>query len=233
MASDRKTTDAEADGSTFRSIASVLIFVHLFCVAVVLSSNWQRSALQGRLVSLFAAYTQLLHFDPDFTPYYYTFGRPIDDDATFELDLYADAERPVASQSIMKSVRLPEGGTNWLGDRRRYFTLARLVAYNAAPEVDREDVTAEIARSVGARVLRENGAHRAVVRCVHRESQPLDLGTLRPGFPPDDPTAEAYNVVVYEADVWIDEDNQVQVLKRASRAEVAPRQTAPASTPDS
>ena len=64
------------------------------------------------------------------------------------------------------------------------------------------------------------------MRCVRRSSQPLNLAMLNPGFPADRPTDAAYDRTVYEADVYIDEDNQVQVLKRASRAEVAPRQSA-------
>lgn len=216
-----------ADGSAIgRSIVSLLLFIHLFCVAVVLASNFRRSLLQSRLVSIFAAYTQLLDFDPHFTPYFYTFGRPVDDDTWLEVDLYADAEKPVAAQSILKSTRLPEGGTNWLGDRRRHFHLARLLAASADPEGEQDDITGEIARSVAARLMREVQGHRAVVRCVRRMSQRFDLSDLRPGFPPDRPADPAYNVMVYEADVWIDEDNQVQVLKRASRAEVAPRQSA-------
>ena len=50
-----------------RSVVSLLICIHLFCVAVVLAANspgnFRRSPLQGRLVSVFAPYTRLLHFD--------------------------------------------------------------------------------------------------------------------------------------------------------------------------
>jgi hypothetical protein len=231
MASNSSATST-SDGSPdlLRSVLSVLIFVHLFCVAVVLSSNLGRSELQNRLVGIFAIYTQLLNFDPDFTPYYYTFGRDVDNDARLVVDLYADADLPVTAQPLVKSVTLPDGGTNWLGDRRRYFALGRNVAFNAQPEQENDDRTGEIARAVGARVMRENGAKRAVVRCIQRLSQPLDLADLNPGFPRDNPLAPEYELMPYEADVWIDEDNQVQLIKRASRAEVAPRQNAPAST---
>jgi hypothetical protein len=219
------------DGAFLRSIVSVALFVHLFCVAVVLSSNYRRSLLQNRLVSIFACYTELLHFDPDFTPYYYTFGRPRDDDTWIVIDLYADAEQPVTAQALAKSVRLPEGGTNWLGDRRRCFRLAHMLAFYGDPENENDEVAgaiaSEIARSVAARMMRQSNNRRAVVRCIRRMSQPLDLATLDPGFPPDRPTDPAYDVTVYEADVWIDEDNQMQALRRASRAEVAPRQTTP------
>lgn len=226
MASAKTAPSSEGEEPVSRSVISLLLFIHLFCVAVVLSSNFRRSRLQNDLVRIFAAYTQLLDFDPDFTPYYYTLGRELDEDTWLVVDLYASAEQPVTAQQMLKSVRLPEGGTNWLGERRRYFRLAQIMAANAAPESENDDVTGEIARSVGSRVIREAKAGRAVVRCVRRSSQPLNLSMLNPGFPADRPTDAAYDRTVYEADVYIDEDNQVQVLKRASRAEVAPRQSA-------
>jgi hypothetical protein len=205
-------------------VLSVLIFIHFFCVAVVLSSNLRRSALQSRLVSLFACYTQLLDFDPAFTPYYYTFGRDVDGDARLVIELYADGNLKASEQPLLKTVTLPEGGTNWLGDRRRYFAIGRIIAVNSQPENEFDDLSAAIAKGVGGRVMRERGAKRAVLRCVQRLTQPLDLSQLNPGFPRDNPADPAYDVMPYEADVWIDEDNEVQATKRVSRAEVAPRQ---------
>jgi hypothetical protein len=235
------TPAAKSDGSPdlLRSVLSVLIFIHLFCVAVVLSSNLRRSALQNRLVGLFAVYTQLLDFDPDFTPYYYTFGRDIDGDARLVVDLYADADVGADKQPLLKTVTLPDGGTNWLGDRRRYFALGRIVALNAQPENENDDLTGEIAKAIGARVMLEHGAQRCVVRCVQRLTQPLDLDFLNPGFPRDNPTDPRYELMPYEADVWIDKgdnlesplDDKVLMIKRASRAEVAPRQNSPTTPP--
>ena len=210
-----------------RSVISLALCIHLFCVAVVLSSNFRRSPLQDRLVSIFAAYTKLLHFDPEFTPYYYTLGRGTDDDTWLAIDLYASADQPVAQQQINRTLRLPEAGSNWLDNRRRGFQLAKLLAGYAdppPPQVENDDVTGEIARSVGGWAISTTGNGRAVVRCMRRYSQPFDLAALNPGFPPDRPTDVAYDSTVYEADVWKDEDGQIQVLKRASRAEVAPRQ---------
>src|SRR5207244_379167 len=67
---------SESNRGLLRSVVSLLVCIHLFCVAIVLASNspgnYRRSPLQGRLVSIFAPYTRLLHFDPEFTPYYYT-----------------------------------------------------------------------------------------------------------------------------------------------------------------
>ena len=213
-----------------RSVISLLLCIHLFCVAVVLASNFRRSPLQARLVSIFAPYTKFLHFDPEFTPYYYTLGRTNDDDAWLVIDLYPSADHPVAQQQVTRTIRLPEGGSNWLDNRRRAFQLAKYLASYADPapgQMENDDVTGEIARAVGGWAIRTTGSGRAVLRCMRRYSQPFDLATLNPGFPPDAPTDVAYDSTVYEADVWKDEDGQIQVLKRSSRAEVAPRQPAP------
>jgi hypothetical protein len=214
-----------SDGAVTRSVISLLLCIHLFCVAVVLGSNFRRSPLQGRLVAVFSAYTKLLHFDPEFTPYYYTLGRTSDDDTWLTIDLYPSADQPVAQQESVKTVRLPEGGSNWLENRARAFHLAKLLAMNAEPGAENDDLTGEIARSVGGWAMRTTGNQRAVVRCIRRMSQPFDVSTLNAGFPADRPRDLAYDSLVYEADVWTDEDGQVQLLKRASRAEVAPRQT--------
>jgi hypothetical protein len=232
MASSAQSAASDPLSPTLRSVVSLSIFLHLFCVAVVLSSNFRRSRLQSELVRIFACYTQLLDFDPQFTPYYHTLGRAIDDDTWLTIDLYAKGEERAADQPLVKSVRLPEGGSNWLGDRRRHFQLARLIALYADPESENDDMTSEIARSVAARVMRETGNHRAVFRCVRRMSQPLELADLNPGFPPD-PTAPAYDVQLYEADVWIDEDGKLAAQKRSSAAEVAPRQPSPTTAPKS
>jgi hypothetical protein len=212
------------------SVLSLVIVIHLTCVFVVLGSNLQRSALQSRLVSLFAVYTQFFDFDPDFTPYYFVSGRElnglsIDDDAVLVLDLYADPFEPLASQKLLKTVTLPDRGSRWLGDRKRYIALAKAVVLNAALGAD--DITGEIAKVVGRRVMNENGAKRAVFRAVRRNSQPLSLDDVRAENFPLDPTDPRYDSVAYEADVWFDDDGTVEVVKRAAQGEVAPRKTNP------
>lgn len=220
-------TKTTQDAGVGRSVLSLLLAIHLVCVAVVLASNFRRSALQSRLVSVFAPYTRFLDFDPDFTPYFYTLGRPSDDDAWIAVDLYASADQPVERQEVAARKRLPSDGSNWLENRRRGIQLAKLLAERGEAEGDDDlEVASEIAKGVGHWAMANTGNQRAVVRAFRRMSQPFDLATLNPGFPPERPTDSAYDATVYEADVWIDEDQQVQVQKRASRAEVAPRQGA-------
>jgi hypothetical protein len=225
--STSKSAQPAGISDTLRSVISLALFIHLFCLAVVLSSNFRRSELQARLVSIFAPYTQLLHFDPNFTPYYFTLGRPGDDDTWLAIDLYADANLPVSDQPLVQTIKLHDGANAWLGNRRRCFQLAQMLAASADPEAENDDITSEIAKPVGVWSIRSTKNGRAVVRCMRRMSQPYDLATLNPGFPADRPTDAAYDATLYEADVWIDEDGVPQVQKRVSRAEAAPRQTAP------
>jgi hypothetical protein len=231
-----KSTADKDSAALWRSVVSLALAIHLFCVGVVLASNFRRSPLLARLVTIFAAYTKVLHFDPDFTPYYYTLGRLTDDDAWIVIDLYASADLPVGRQEVAQRVRLPDGGSNWLAmwleGRRRGIQLAKeLAARGEAEGDDDQEVASEIARAAGRWAMQQTGTKRAVVRAMRRLSQPYALATLNPGFPPDRPTDPAYDTTVYEADAWIDEDGQVQLQRRASRAEVAPRQGAVSAPP--
>ena len=235
-----KPSASPAAGGTFsdtaRSILSLVILIHFCCVFVVLASSFRRSPLLERLIEIFGPYTQGLVFDPGTVPYYHTLGRLQDDDAVLLVDLYPDSESPLAGQTLIKTVELPASESPWLESRRRYLALAKVIQVNAPEDEEAEEgrdrVCAEIAKAVGRRVIEENRisadkAPRAVVRCVRRMSQPRNLTELNPGFPPDEPTAAAYDIPLYTADVLIDEDGQTLVVKRASRSELAPRQNNP------
>ena len=51
---------APDDGKALlRSVISLALCIHLFCMATVLASNFRRSPLQARLVSIFAPYTNV------------------------------------------------------------------------------------------------------------------------------------------------------------------------------
>lgn len=211
---------------------SLLVIVHLCCVLTVLAANFRRSigmgnsTLLGRLVSIYAPYTQLLNFDPSAARFDLTLGRVVDDDAVLIVDLYPDADSPLDSQTRLATARLPGGESRWLEGRRRYLALAKTVQFYSPVEEEPSEFaqaqTTAIAKSVGRRLMDEHSARRAVVRCVRRMSQPRDPTALNPGFPPDDPTADEYDVVLLTADVWIDDEGQTQAARRAARAELAP-----------
>lgn len=224
-ADPRASTASLQQPSALRSVVSLVILIHLTCVLVVLVANFGRSALLSDLVSVFAPYTQFFNFDPDFTPYYLIHSRD-NDDHVIVVDLYPKGEESVASQQLVKTVVLPDSGSRWMGERRRYFALANVLAFHAQNEgvQSAEDAAAELARTIGRRLMDENSVRRSVVKVVQRMSQPFDPATLLPGFPPDKPTDPRYDVLQYEADVWYDDEGQVQVVKRAGIGEVAPRQ---------
>lgn len=189
-----------------------------------------------RLVGIFAPYTQGLAFDPGTIPYYHTLGREQDDDAILLIDLYPDSESPLAGQAILKTVPLPAGESPWLESRRRYLALAKIIQQNA-PEgeeagQDRDATAAEVVKAVGRGIIVENRLEsgkfpRAVVRCIRRMSQPR---VLEPNYGlPADPATTAYDVPLYTADVWIDEDGQTVIVKRAARNEQAPLQRSSSS----
>lgn len=207
-----------------KGLLSLAIIVHLCCVLTVLVSNFRRSLVLEKLVSLYSPYTQLLNLDPDRTPYHLTHGDPLDDDAVLIVDLFARS--PIDQQQPLASVTLPDRGSRWLESRRRYLSLAREVQLNAPAERDPDEyetlVITSIARDVGRRLMAEHQARHAVVRCLRRMSQPRVLADLNPGFPPDDPRAPAYDVTVLTADVYIDPDGETQVVRRATRSELAP-----------
>ncbi len=209
-----------------KGLVSLAIILHLCCVLTVLASNFRRSAVLNELVSLFSLYTQPLNLDPDRTPYFFTHGEAFNDDAVLAVDLYPSADAPLARQQLLSTVTLPDRGSRWLESRRRYLALANVVQANSPTEgepTDYEaDVTITIAQGVARRLMEEHQCRRAVVRCVRRMSQPRALADPDPGFPPDDPFAPQYEVTVFTADVWIDDDGITQGARRAARGELAP-----------
>ena len=210
--SDSPLNAPEPNGAAWHTIVSLLLVMHWFCVFVVLSANFFRSALQEDLVRVLRPYTRLLNFDPNFTRFYLTHGSEDDDDHFIEVVSPDAPNEPVA--------RYPQRD-RWRGSepRRRYQTLASVIAFFASRE---DDATcAEMAKVIGAAVMSRENLSRAVVRCRWHRAQPLELDRAD-GTNPADPDAPAYFDTVYEADVWVAEDGSTQVLKKSSRREVAP-----------
>lgn len=206
-------------GETPRTFISFLLLVHCFSVFVVLSANYAPSALQGRLVTLFAPYTRRLNFDPpDYTRFHLTHAAEEHDFHFIEVTAPESADQPLAV--------MPDKG--WHGSERyqRYYRLAYALAFSANREFD--SVSGEFAKAIGAHVMAANDVGRVVVRCRWHRAQPLE----RPGggaSPAVDPLDPSFYESVYEADVWIADDDSVQVLKKSSGREVAPAATDRAS----
>lgn len=208
---ETETTESAAIGETARTVISFLLFVHCFCVVVVLSSNYVQSPLQQRLVTLVAPYTQSLNFDPDFTRFHLTHAAEEHDDHVIEVTLPDAPDQPL--------MRLPDVG--WRGGDRykRYQRLASAMAFAANREFD--SVSGQYARAIGDRVMAEREATRVVVRCYRLPARALQEDGLGLEDPPGPRDRSQYQSI-YEADVWIADDSTIQVLKKSSRREVAP-----------
>jgi hypothetical protein len=209
---DVQLDEPEPNGPAWHTLVSLLLVIHWFCVFVVLSANFFRSALQEDLVRVLRPYTRLLNFDPNFARFHLTHGSEDDDDHFVEVVSPDAPDEPVARYPQRN--HLPGGEP-----RHRYQALASVLGFFSRRE---DDATcAELAKVIGAAAMSRDQLQRVVVRCRWHRAQPLELDRAD-GTNPADPNAPAYFETVYEADVWIAEDGSTQVLKKSSRREVAP-----------
>jgi hypothetical protein len=182
-----------------KTFVSLALFIHLFCVAVVLSSNFSPSPLQERLVSILSPYTKSLHLDPNFVPYHLTSGESND-----------RLHQWIVSTSNGDVYRYPD--REWRGgfQRRRWDMMARVAAYYS--ETDADDVPAELARGVARHAIAEHKidkGQRLFVRCVrHLGERPISEIV-----PPESESRDLQ--VSYEADAWINLDGEIRVMKRS------------------
>ena len=238
MATMRPSAPARAKDDSVRTaspttqqLVSLLLIIHLFCVLIVLTSYTRRSALQNRLLALLAPYVRTLNLAPASAPYHLTQydaltgDNPQDDEHYIELEITgADGAREVHN--------LNEFALSFPDARRRYRSLATEMAYSLSEEANAENRLAEIARAAAAFGLKRYGADAGVLRLKHHLSQPRLLDQLQEGFP-EDPLASRYIVTSYEADVLLDDDGEVQLIKREDRTQVAPPVSKPATKPES
>lgn len=215
--STTKPASVQYPSETVRTVVSLLIFIHLFCMAIALSSCFSFSQLQGKLVELFFPYTRAIHGDPNYLP----------------VDRRVAALPPVAfhltdgeGETRMHQWLLttPSGTTLRFPDQgwprqHRADRLARLSAY-FSERLESDEVPAEVVKAMCTHLLpqlTENDRNGAMhVRCIrHRgDEQPLS-------FDVDSVQVD----VLYEADVWFDgpaDAPTINVLKRVPRSQSAP-----------
>jgi hypothetical protein len=119
MKSESTSAD-EAESSPLRSLASLLIFIHLFCLAVAITANQAPSRLQERLLEIFRPYTQLLNFDVSFIRFDLT--QETADDADHRIEYLLEGQDPATADNWVPLTAGIKGS-----DRRlRYQRLAAL-----------------------------------------------------------------------------------------------------------
>jgi len=201
---------ATTSNSTARSIASLALFIHLFCLAVALTANQAPSPLQERLLFVFRPYTQLLNFDVSFVRFDLT--QETADDADQRIEYLPEGQAVTDADAWV----LLSGGIRG-GDRQhRYQRLAMLMSFFGAREDD--STTAVLASAVATHLYQQR-------------TEPIDQIRVRRHLlqSPDqvrgidasqrNPSSPAFFQDVYRAQVI---EGGVAVQKVEERGQVAP-----------
>lgn len=201
-----------ASPSMGQGFASLAILFHLFAVGVVLAGNYAPSSFLASLARMVAPYTKPLHFDPGYKPLFVSQGTVFDHDYSLEFELLDDGRQ------LKRTLRVPSSESKFGLDRRRIATLLRGLAFATSPDRDDEATAGLVVRQIAKPILLESkDARRCLVKLRRRIPQPMDITGL-----PDNPDDKAYFQFPYEAEVWMDEDGDVQLIRRNAGGDDAP-----------
>ena len=204
---------SSGSSSPAQTLISIWLVIHLFCIAVALTSNVAPSVLQVRLWDVLAIYTRTLNFDLNFTPYELTHAGPDDVDHRIEV-LPANADPAVSANWIvvgMDGFRAADG-------YKRFQRLAKVTAFLV--DSDRDEAAAEVALHVAKYQLHHAGVVPAKIRIRKHWLQSRDV--FRNGTPAQrDPDAESYFEVVYQANAIVFDDNTISIVKDEEASQVA------------
>ena len=192
-----------------RSIISLLIFLHVFCLVVVLLGNQYASGLQMRVIRVLGPYTRLLYLDPQvILGFHLTHAMELEDDH------FVSVEFP-EGDSVQRYPSSDSGLTGWRGGIRyhRWKMLTRRLAMMA--EGQNDQYLAQVCQAVGRNILNDD-QDRMVFKVVRR--MPIQL---RGTSVADEGGPEAFETV-YEADVWLTDQGGVAVHKKVDAGEAAP-----------
>ncbi|MEZ6111290.1 MAG: hypothetical protein R3C99_09780 [Pirellulaceae bacterium] len=151
-----RPTEAARQSATARNVISLVVFIHLFFVALCLGAGVARSEMHGRLINAFGFYVQSLNLNPDFTPYHLTHGTLDDVDHRIEV-LPKDADPDDAEAWV----KLPDGGYR----ASRFLQTVSTFGEDLGLLADMEEQSGSIARDVGEHFVHERG-----IQPVHASS---------------------------------------------------------------
>lgn len=218
---DNSSDEADASSTAgmpeewVRAVLSIVIFIHLFCVAIAVAANYGRSALEANLLRILAPYSETFFLDLAFTQYQLTDGFP-DHDDFLEIQPTTETFQPQGDP-----VR-PDRGFRGSLALRRYQALARRAGQMGGEE-GTDGFLGQIVRGVGGGMLKEQGWTHCIVRVRRRATRVMDPLRQQAAENPDDPS---YYSTVYEANVWLD-GNEVLLSKREASSQSAPASGSP------
>jgi hypothetical protein len=199
-----------------RSTLSLVLFIHLFAIAVALSSYTNPSGVQSRLREMLAIYAQNLNFDLNQNAYnvarfHQTHATPSDVDFQITIES-ADGSRKqlIPEDSLFPPLR-----------QRRYQSLANAIGNMA----ESEEYQAVLPRAIAASVLNDWNVKSGKFLCRGHFLPDIEF---RASSDPkvQDPYSETYYRTAYEATVVVTPD-QVYVNKISTARDVAPVEQSP------
>ena len=213
-----------------RTIASLLIFIHLFALATAMTSRATTvdtefgtadSAILSRMrdVPLMMDYLQLLEMDESYS-YTWTQGGPMDSASRIELELDVKG-----ANGEPLTLTIPEA-QYWppLRDQRH-----RTLAGTAATLVGNEGLENIIPQALAERFVAEHGAKSGTIRIIrHYPQSPAEAASLDEIIA--DPQSDRYFETIYEARVLVNDGN-VSLLKSESPGTAAPAAGGRATVP--
>lgn len=194
---------------TTRSLISLGICIHLFCVFVGLFGNQSLSALQERVQTVLTPYCRLLNLDPQYNAgFHLTHAMTFEDDHQLVVEVSGESE-----PRILPSATLGPDLESIGFRRQRWRTLAGRVGLHA--DDGNDQAVAEVARAIGESILSETDASGLVFR-IRRFQPPALVGES----PVPDALEESFQTI-YEADVLLGPEGRVRVHKRVDDDEAA------------
>ena len=209
-------TQPPLPSSEVRGWVSLVLFIHLFAVAIALTAYAAPSTLQERLRTLLAPYLATLNFD--LNPNAYPIGPVLSDPRTADRRRRrASISTPSCPMASERSITIPEPGL-WPPERRRHY---QALANAASTLVESDEYQAVLPRAIAGAVLRSWGATSGSVR-IERHL-PLQMEEVASSDRSrSDPFSPRHYSTVYEAHVLVSPSGQVDLVKKVAAGEVAP-----------
>jgi len=198
-----------------RSVISLLLLIHIVCVAVMLSSSLAPSSLQTRLVELFSPYVSALALDPTGKELFLTHGDV--DDVDWRIEWRGADDPPDVWHLGLPQARLRVG---W--ERRREQRLNWEVASRFLEE-DNDEAIAAAGRLVAAisRWLVSNQPDRPVEIRLRRHTLQRPDAVDATDERDRNAWSSAYFDTLYRASIVVDGD-RVRIVRRTAAQEEAP-----------
>ena len=198
---------------SWRTVVSLLLFMHLFCVLiVVLTFQGVLSPFLARLKSSLRPYTQTFALDPELIPFYLTDASRMSVDHFIEVDVDSQDQAPLRI----------EGAAGWLSRAgecgRRYERLAAVLSFLGEQGDDGVNL---IAKDIANHVMKQEKVDKVVVRSRRHLLQPtraLQSGNLASR----DPNDKQYFRTPYQTRAFRTDDDKINLLKMTAPGEAAP-----------